>query len=336
MPLASSNGATRTVTTSLGLTLHLLRFRGVVTAPLQLPLAAGAALRGALFNALRSQCCLAGRGPGCGTPALAQSCPVCFLLAPISPDDPRGRDIPRPYVLEPPDGASIAIPEGGVLELRLLTVGRALSHFPYALLGIQDMGQSGMGVRREGTFRLEEVWAEHPIRGLQERSYRAGEGVVRSPNLPITTEDVQTVVERLRQVDGSERLSLRFRSPVRLIAEQRLVKPEQLTARILLGRALERLDALDRHYGNGTGVTDAAGLLRAAEAVRISSHALRWQELARASGRHRRMVPMGGLVGELTLEGPLESLLPYFVWASLLHVGKDAAMGNGRIDIVGA
>ena len=42
---------------------HLLRFRAEVTAPLRLPLAAGAALRGALFSTLRRQFCAAGGGP---------------------------------------------------------------------------------------------------------------------------------------------------------------------------------------------------------------------------------------------------------------------------------
>jgi hypothetical protein len=43
------------------------------------------------------------------------------------------------------------------------------------------------------------------------------------------------------------------------------------------------------------------------------------------------MVPMGGLVGSVTLEGELEPFLPWLVWGSLTHVGKDAAMGNGQL-----
>ena len=39
---------------------------------------------------------------------------------------------------------------------------------------------------------------------------------------------------------------------------------------------------------------------------------------------------MGGLVGEVTLEGELGPFLPWLVWGTLVHVGKDAAMGNGQ------
>src|SRR5438552_2890281 len=85
--------------------VHLLRFRGEVTAPLRLPPAAGAALRGALFGALRKQFCLAGGGPLCGRPEVARDCPVCFLLAPVEAHNRRGQDVPRPYALRAPSDA---------------------------------------------------------------------------------------------------------------------------------------------------------------------------------------------------------------------------------------
>jgi hypothetical protein len=43
------------------------------------------------------------------------------------------------------------------------------------------------------------------------------------------------------------------------------------------------------------------------------------------------MLPMSGLVGSVVLAGELEPFLPWLVWASLTHVGKDAAMGNGQL-----
>ena len=76
---------------------------------------------------------------------------------------------------------------------------------------------------------------------------------------------------------------------------------------------------------------EAGELLRAAGEVRIADRRLAWRELFRASGRHGRMVPMGGLVGEMVLEGDLGPFLPWLVWGSLVHVGKDAVMGNGQI-----
>jgi len=119
-------------------------------------------------------------------------------------------------------------------------------------------------------------------------------------------------------------------SHTRLVAGDRLVKPDSFEFPALLGRLLERLDALFTRYGGAPPDFDAPALLKAAQRVRLAERKLVWRELFRASGRHGRMVPMGGLLGEVVLEGELEPFLPWLVWGSLTHVGKDAAMGNGR------
>jgi hypothetical protein len=330
--------------------VHLLRFRAEVTAPLRLPPAAGAALRGALFGALREQFCLAGRGPTCGRPDLAANCPVCFLLAPVDEGERRGRDVPRPYVLRAPatDGRGAPGPAsfapGQALEFGLATFGRALDHFPYALLGIEEMGRRGLGAGRQGQFRVEEVWAENPLAGRQEAIYRrARDGVVRAPSLPVDAAQVAEEAAVLAGHGGDRRLRLELLTPTRLIERDRLVKQDAFTFHALLARLLERLSALFGRYG-GDGSTDsgndsadgdarpfeAAELLRAAGDVRIAERRLMWRDLFRASGRHGRMVPMGGLVGDVILEGELTPFLPWLVWGSLVHVGKDAAMGNGQ------
>jgi hypothetical protein len=63
----------------------------------------------------------------------------------------------------------------------------------------------------------------------------------------------------------------------------------------------------------------------------VAERQLAWRELFRASGRQQRLVPMSGLLGSVVLEGELEPFLPWLVWGTLTHVGKDAAMGNGRL-----
>ena len=317
---------------SEGFRVHLLRFRAEVTAPLRLPVATGAALRGALFAALRAQFCLAGRGPDCGRPELAASCPVCFLLAPVDEADRRGRDVPRPYVLRPPLDGTLEYAPGRTFEFGLATFGRALGHFPYALLGVEEMGRRGLGAGRQGGFRLEEVWAENPLLGRQEAVYqRARDAVVRPPAIPVDAAQVAEEAALLAERGGARRLVVELLSPTRLVEREKLVKYDTFTFRALLGRLLERLSALFTRYGDAPPPEDAPALLRAAGAVRIAEQRLVWRELFRASGRHGRMVPMGGLVGRVVLEGELGPFLPWLIWGSLTHVGKDAAMGNGRM-----
>ncbi|MBI2322813.1 MAG: CRISPR system precrRNA processing endoribonuclease RAMP protein Cas6 [Chloroflexi bacterium] len=315
------------------LPIYILRFRAEVTAPLRLPPAAGAALRGALFAALRRHFCLAHAGHDCGRPPLATACPVCFLLAPVEEGHRRGRDVPRPYVLRGPAGEQRSYEPTQPFEFELLTFGRALSHFPYALLGLQEMGEHGLGVGRGGTFRLREVWSEHPIAGRQERTYRAEERTVRTPTLAVQRSDVLTQACRLAEHGASHRLQIVLCTPTRLVDGGRLVKPETFGFRAFAGRLLERLDALFQRYGAGELDVDISSLLAEAQTIRVMTHRLHWQELFRASARHRRLVPMGGLVGTVTVEGDLRPFLPWLVWGTLTHVGKDAAMGNGRYEL---
>ncbi len=310
---------------------HLLRFRAEVLTPLRLPPAAGAALRGALFGTLRRQFCLAGRGAGCGQPALAASCPVCFLLAPVDETERRGRDVPRPYVLRPPWHGPQSYAPGQLFEFELITFGRALNHFPYALLGIEEMGRAGMGAQREGGFRLDEVWASNPLQGRQEAVYVRSRGAtVRPPNLPVGEADVRAEVAALTADGAATALRLDLEAPTRLIEGGRLVKPDGFTFRVLFARLLERLTALGARYAGSPPPPNVPELLRRAGEVEITERRLTWQELTRGSARHGRQLPMGGLVGGVTLRGDLAPFLPWLVWGTLAHVGKDAAMGNGR------
>ena len=277
---------------------------------------------------------------------MAENCPVCFLLAPVDEQDRRGRDVPRPYVLRAPSANGrdsvrpVGYAPGQTLEFGLATFGRALSQFPYALLGIEEMGRRGVGEARRGLFRLDEVWADNPLAGSQDAIYRrARDGTVRTPALPIDAAQVAEEAATLAAHGGDRRLRVEFLTPTRLIERDRLVKPEMFNLRALLARLLERLRALFGRY-SGDGSTDeavsarpfdAAELLSLADTVRVTERRLVWRELFRGSGRHGRMVPMGGLLGEVVLEGELGPLVPWLVWGTLVHVGKDAAMGNGLL-----
>ena len=42
---------------------------------------------------------------------------------------------------------------------------------------------------------------------------------------------------------------------------------------------------------------------------------------------------MGGLRGDVVLVGDIAPLLPWLIWATLVHVGKDASMGNGALRV---
>ncbi len=72
-------------------------------------------------------------------------------------------------------------------------------------------------------------------------------------------------------------------------------------------------------------------LLDQTAALRATPH-LAWHDWERYSNRQQTKMVFGGLLGTLDLEGDLASLLRA---AEILHVGKGATFGLGRIAVEG-
>jgi hypothetical protein len=304
------------------LTAHVLRFEAEVETPLRLPPLKGSALRGALFHALRRHFCVSpgecGGETVCALPAL---CPAGLLLAPVDPAGQRGNDPPRPFVLNPPLDSQTEYRPGDRLTFTLTTFGRALNQFPHTLIAVNEMGQSGLGASapREagritrGQFRLRAVWASHPLRGEEQRIYWDRDPVVRVPRLPISHADVLASADRLGE---PPRLSLRFRTPLRLVEQGQLVGPPDFRFRTFFLRLHERLAALAQFYCDAPAPGALGSLLTLADEVTTADNQLRWVEVDRYSGRHGRRLPMDGIV-----------------WGEISHVGKYAVLGHGWYEI---
>lgn len=63
-----------------------------------------------------------------------------------------------------------------------------------------------------------------------------------------------------------------------------------------------------------------------------SSVDVKWIDLERFSNRQKRKIPMGGLVGEAFEQSANPIILEWLETASLIHAGKGASMGWGRIE----
>ena len=86
------------------------------------------------------------------------------------------------------------------------------------LLGVEEMGQQGLGARRRGAFRLDEVWAVNPLLGRQEAVYQRALGAtVHTPALPIDADHVAEESGRLTRLGGDQRLQVQILTPTRLV-----------------------------------------------------------------------------------------------------------------------
>jgi len=341
-------------------TAHRLRFVTEAQGVIELNEHQGSAIRGALFHALRNRFCGNRQARECDSCPLVTTCPVAMLVSTLNPQSGRGRNVPRPYTVQPPlpgrGGYPTALPDGRVVfryrpgerfEFGLTLYAQALQLFPYVVLAVSGFERGGVGRKteqadgrwRRGTLQVREVWAENPLTGERQGVLRADERMVQVPDVPITHEQVcewanQRVSEWANQRVGegaNRRVVVRFLTPTRLVARGRLVKPEGFRFQVLFQRLMERLESLSRDFSETPLVfDDPKGLIEAAGRVRVVENRLRWEELRSYSTRRRAESPTSGLLGEVVLEA--EDWSPFWVWlvwGQFVHVGKDAVKGNG-------
>src|SRR3954447_21370243 len=60
---------------------------------------------------------------------------------------------------------------------------------------------------------------------------------------------------------------------------------------------------------------------------------LRWLDWERWSQRQSAAMKLGGLVGSLTLEGDVSPFAPLLRAAEILHAGKGAVFGLGKVEV---
>jgi len=315
------------------LTTHHLDIQATAVTPLELDDQAGSQVRGALVGALWSRFCANQAAPTCAACPLLTACPVAALVAPMrEAGETGGEQRPRPYVVRPPAGRRYH--PGEPLAIGLALIGQAAQLFPYVVMAVHQVEQHGLGrplavnAGRRGKLQIETIDAINPLTGQRQRLYARGTGQVKAPGLTITAAEVVQAARAL----PSDHLTLQFRTPLRLIEQERLVR--RFALRPFVQRLAWRLDELGRAYGAGPLAPDRVLLDEAAAAVQVADDRTRWVDVVSYSTRTRQRTPIGGLVGAVTLAGELAPLRELLVWGSLIHVGKNAVKGDGWYELV--
>lgn len=353
-------------------TAHRLRVVAAVQSTIELNEHQGSAIRGSLFHALRNRFCMNQEAKECAACPLVASCPVATLVSTLRPESGRGRDVPRPYTVQPPIvnesarrregeaarrrggrrmGRPVELPGGRIVfryapgerfEFGLTLYAQALQLFPYVVLAIGALEQSGIGRKtkqadgrwRRGTFVVQEVWAENPLTGERQPVMRSGDNLVQMPDVSITHAQVcKYAGERITQ--HATRIALHFLTPTRIIQRGRLLKPGRFSFQPFFQRLMERLEALSRDFSDTPlRFDDPKGLIEAAGRVEVTENRLVWEELRSYSTRRRAESPTSGLMGSVTLQAEDWSpFWPWLVWGQFTHVGKDAVKGNGWYEV---
>lgn len=277
---------------------------------------AGSALRGGLYRTLADNFC--SQPFGVVTPDHTADCPVCWLLAMEDAQAGRGRDIPRPLTIEPPEPRLYERDE--LFRFGLTVIGKAQTLLPHLTRAVQQMGQHGIGPGR-GRFELVGAEAYHPLLDAQQP-------LMNQPSLQVTAEQISEAAAK----GLPDQITLELRSPLRLIAADRLVK--QPDAAVFIQRLIERCQNLATYYAETPPEREAwlaamPDLLADAGRLQTVYNDTWWVESWSGSRRRRGYTPVSGLMGAFRWAGDVTRLRFWLLWGQSLHVGKDAVKGNG-------
>jgi hypothetical protein len=131
-------------------------------------------------------------------------------------------------------------------------------------------------------------------------------------------------------------VTVHLASPTRLVASSEVVRgAEPVPFSLLVARLLDRFGNL---YGEGASpllAPERRGKLSATAAtVPLLADDTRWLAAADFSARSRQEMDLGGKVGCLTYGPPATTFLPLLKAGEILHIGKNAAAGCGRVVVV--
>ncbi|HEX4965059.1 MAG TPA: CRISPR system precrRNA processing endoribonuclease RAMP protein Cas6 [Thermoanaerobaculia bacterium] len=305
-----------------------LRLRATVSAeePVVLPPFLGSMLRGAFGHALRRMVCVMGPEQACADCSLRHACVYTRIFEPYVEGEPppflRGIDqAVRPYLFEPlAEGGRLA--PGETLRFDLLLFGQAAELAAYAVLAVERMAQAGLGTRR-ARFRLQQVEALSPD-GAAREVFRAG--------APLSGARITAAPPEIAPLpDGA--VGLRFETPLRIKVRDHL--SDRPTFRDLAFNMLRRILELAHFHVPGALIDwNFRPLLDRAESVHIGAADLAWHDWERFSQRQGTTMKLGGLVGTVTLEGDLTPFVPLLRTVEVVHVGKGATFGLGKVSVM--
>ncbi|MER2527625.1 MAG: CRISPR system precrRNA processing endoribonuclease RAMP protein Cas6 [Candidatus Competibacter denitrificans] len=300
------------------LPIAVYRLEFIAQDSVQLAIYAGSAWRGVLGHALKRLVCVT-REPTCPPCLLYRSCVYPYVFE--TPPDPAIGKLrkypaaPHPYVLRPGPGG--VHPAGATVTVDVVLFGYGNRHLPYVLHAFDQAGQRGIG-QRNGRLQLKQV-LQQTVSGAWQPIYQPGQTLQ-----PLAPETPQQPV-------CPSRLLLHLKTPLRIRQAEKLIGPDAFQFGALFANLLRRISLLITFHTDTPLAADFAALNQAGWAIRHRAARLRWHEWSRYSSRQDALLQMGGLIGEVELDGAgLEPFWPYLWLGQWTHAGKGAVMGLGQ------
>ncbi len=292
---------------------------------LTFPAYKGATLRGGFGSIFHRLCCIDKKRQSCKECPLQAKCAYAYIFVTRPPRDSKVlrnlSDIPRPFVVEPPEDSKREYEPEEVLVFNLLLFGTAISYLPYFIFAFKELGKAGVGKSR-GTCQLIHV-SDYKNRTV----YDSSDDVIRNVNSVLELNN-----EFSNFIPKNNILTLYFITPVRIKFRTQLVARPDF--HILVRSLLHRISALSYFHCGVELKIDYKSLITEAEKVKIKTSYLKWYDWERYSSRQGTRMRFGGLVGKVTYEGDFMLFLPLLVLGQYTHIGKNCTFGLGSYRIV--
>lgn len=215
---------------------------------------------------------------------------------------------------------------GPSTPVELTLFGPGVNVFAWAVEAVVRALAAGIGARRR-PYRVSRV-----IRvGPDGSTATLGEG----PNPLPPRIEADRLVPTSERVDAEAPALVEFLSPARLKAEGRLLKgPGAPPFAVLVARVLDRYrDLFGQDVGDVVRPALRGTTLALARRVEVLVDEVEWIEVEDYSARQGQELRLGGKAGRVLYGPGAGAFLPILRLGEVLHVGKNAASGCGRMAV---
>jgi hypothetical protein len=280
----------------------------------------GSAWRGLIGWELQRLICPFSKRPECKGCIIRDHCPYFQLFEDQSPISGI-QEMPRGYIFSPSEGK-----DATSQQLDVTLIGDCIRYFPAVLKAIQSGKASGIGPSRI-PYVIHSIHRLLPEGRLQEVPMDPEDWTGMNKEIPLADWLVPAP-----RITGPTAFALE--TPVRLRKQGKYMG--RMEWPYFFATIVRRLEALSCLFSGGRplGKERYTSLMDAFSIAAPIHGNLSWMDYSRYSSRQHKKVPMGGLIGTATLGAPDVWTTSWLQAAGLVHVGKGASMGLGKV-IVG-
>lgn len=226
--------------------------------------------------------------------------------------------IPQPYVVVNTPNQSGKIAKGQTLTLHLNVFGEAWRVLPVLVPALDDACQFLPLGKGQGGIKLMDIdyqWINELQKGWQEL-----------PNL-----EIQPPVNALEIPPCPDEVNLQFITPLRLVKDKKLIKPNDFNWPFMMRLLLYRINNLSYFHQNIQPGIDIKKMKQSYESI-CENHQLRLLPNKRYSNHQEKFIFLDGLLGNIHLSfKPSQTELWPMIWlGQFTHAGKACVMGMGQ------